>query len=414
MINIPKGTKDVLPKDSYKWQFIEKTARELCESFNVSEVRTPTFEHTEVFLRGVGETTDIVNKEMYTFFDKGNRSITLKPEGTAGIARCFIENGMSSEVLPAKLYYITPCFRYERPQAGRLREFHQFGVEFLGANDPSIDAEAIILAKTFLDKLGIREVKLFINSIGCKECRKAYTDALKEYFNKSKDKLCELCNDRLEKNPMRVLDCKNPDCKEITENAPNILDYLCDDCKSHFEKLQRLLKIAGVDFEIDGRIVRGLDYYTRTVFEFVSTSIGAQGTVCGGGRYDGLIKELGGNDVAGIGFACGIERLMLLMENTGVNIPQNQKVKIYFAPMGETEAEKCFELTSKLRNKGVKCETDHMGKSIKAQFKYADKIGAEFVAVIGSTELAENKCKLKNMQTGEDEMVDFDQIVNKF
>ncbi len=411
MINIPKGTKDILPVDSYKWQFIEKTAREVARRFNVSEIRTPTFEHTEVFLRGVGETTDIVNKEMYTFLDKGGRSITLKPEGTAGVARAFVENGMSSQVLPAKLFYITQCFRYERPQAGRLREFHQFGIEFLGATDANIDAETILLAKTFLDEVGIKNITLYLNSIGCKDCRKKYEEALKEYLNQNIDQMCELCKDRLQKNPLRTLDCKNDTCKKVTASAPKILDYICDDCKAHFEKVQNLLNVAGVEFKVNPNIVRGLDYYTRTVFEFVSENIGAQGTVCGGGRYDGLIKQLGGNDVAGIGFAIGIERILMVLENSGVEIPNQNGVEYYFAPMGEKESEKAFELVNKLRNKGITADFDHMNRSIKAQFKYADKIGAKKVAVIGSDELSNGSVKVKEMATGEEKLLTFEEIV---
>ena len=408
MINLPKGTKDVLPCDSYKWQFVEKTAREVASLFGASEIRTPTFEHTEVFLRGVGETTDIVNKEMYTFLDKGGRSITLKPEGTAGVARAFVENGMNSQVLPAKLFYITQCFRYERPQAGRLREFHQFGIEFLGATDANIDAETIMLAKTFLDKVGIKNITLYLNSIGCKECRKKYQQALKEFLSDNIDKMCPLCKERLEKNPLRVLDCKNQDCKEITKDAPKILDYICDDCKSHFEKVQNLLTIAGVEFKVDPNIVRGLDYYNRTVFEFVSENIGAQGTVCGGGRYDGLIAQLGGSDVPGIGFAVGIERILMLLENTGVFIENPNKVEYYIAPMGEMESQKAFEIVCKLRQKGIVADFDHMNRSIKAQFKYADKIGAKKVIVIGSDELTNNCVKVKDMQSGEEQMLSLD------
>lgn len=414
MINIPKGTKDVLPQDSYKWQFIERVAREVSKTFGVSEIRTPTFEHTEVFLRGVGETTDIVNKEMYTFFDKGNRSITLKPEGTAGVARAFIENGLQAGALPSKLYYITQCFRYERPQAGRLREFHQFGVEFLGATDANIDAEVILLAKTLLDKFGVKNIKLFINSIGCKECRAKYQQALKDYIGENISEMCELCKDRIEKNPLRVLDCKNEKCKAINQNAPKILDFICDDCKAHFEKVKKLLDIAGVEYAVDSGIVRGLDYYTRTVFEFVSENIGAQGTVCGGGRYDGLVSQLGGNDTPGIGFAMGIERILMLLENTGVEIPNDNKIEVYLAPMGEKEAEKVFELATKLRLSNIACDFDHMGRGIKSQFKYADKIGAKFVGVIGSSELEQGVVKLKKMADGTEYMVNFDNLTEFF
>lgn len=413
MINVPKGTKDVLPKDSYKWQFIESTAREVAKTFGASEIRTPTFEHTEVFLRGVGETTDIVNKEMYTFLDKGGRSVTLKPEGTAGVARAFVENGMHSQVLPAKLFYITQCFRYERPQAGRLREFHQFGIEFLGATDANVDAETILLAKTFLDKVGIKNVTLYLNSIGCKDCRKKYEEALKEYLNQNIDGMCELCKERLNKNPLRILDCKNDDCKKITANAPKILDYICDDCSAHFNKVQKLLTLAGVEYKINANIVRGLDYYTRTVFEFVSENIGAQGTVCGGGRYDGLIKQLGGQDVSGIGFAVGIERILMLLENLGVEIENPNTVEYYVAPMGESEAEKAFELVTAMRNSGIIADFDHMGRGIKAQFKYADKIGAKKVIVIGSEELASGNVKIKNMADGSEELANIDDMIEK-
>ncbi len=410
MINVPKGTKDILPAESYKWQYVEKVARETATLFGAQEIRTPTFEHTEVFLRGVGETTDIVNKEMYTFLDKGNRSITLKPEGTAGIARAFVENGLNNSALPAKFFYVTPCFRYERPQAGRLREFHQFGVEFLGSSSADIDAETILLAKTFLDNVGIKNITLYINSIGCKTCRKNYEDALKKYLNENIDGLCALCKDRLNKNPLRILDCKNDDCKKITDNAPKILDYICEDCGAHLNKVKRLLDTAGVEYKINPNIVRGLDYYTRTVFEFVSENIGAQGTVCGGGRYDGLIEQLGGSSTPGIGFAVGIERILLLLENTGVTIDNPNKVKVYFAPMGEEEGVKAFELVTNLRAQGIICDFDHMGRGIKAQFKYADKIGAEYVAVIGSNELAEGVVKVKKMADGSENAVEFSNL----
>ena len=411
MINMPKGTKDVLPQDSYKWQYVEKKAREVAKVFGALEIRTQTFEHTEVFLRGVGETTDIVNKEMYTFNDKGGRSITLKPEGTAGVVRSFVENGLANSALPAKLFYITQCFRYERPQAGRLREFHQFGVEFLGAKNADMDAEVILLAKSFIESVGIDKVSLYLNSIGCKDCRKTYQDALKEYLNAKHDKLCPLCQERLNKNPLRVLDCKNDDCKEITANAPKILDFICEDCSNHFEKVKELLTLAGVEYKINPNIVRGLDYYTRTVFEFVSENIGAQGTVCGGGRYDGLVAQLGGNDMPGIGFAVGIERILMLLENTKKQIENPNKIKVYFAPMGEEEGKKAFELASRLRQNGISADFDHMGRGIKSQFKYADKIGAAFVGVIGSDELTNGVVKMKDMAGGTETAVKFEEII---
>ena len=413
MINVPKGTKDVLPSDSYKWQYVESVAREQAKLYNFKEIRTPVFEHTELFLRGVGDTTDVVTKEMYTFKDKGDRSITLKPEGTAGVARSFIENGMAGGVLPAKLYYIIPAFRYERPQAGRLREFHQFGVEVFGASGAETDAEVISLADSLLRKLGV-QVRLYINSIGCPTCRKAYNEALKAYFAPHLDKLCYDCKTRYEKNPLRLLDCKEEDCKEINKNAPSILDHLCDDCKAHFEKLKTYLAEAGIDYEINDRIVRGLDYYTRTVFEFVSTAIGAQGTVCGGGRYDGLIAELGGNAVPGVGFAVGIERLLMLIEKNGADAIVEEKPTVYFVGMDEACRQKAFSPCTKLRANGVWAECDHMSRSVKAQFKYADKIGAKFVAVLGGNELQEEKLSVKNMATGETQSVSFAEVVAYF
>ena len=413
MINIPKGTKDVLPVDSYKWQYVEGMAREVSRLFNVKEIRTPVFEHTELFQRGVGDTTDIVTKEMYTFKDKGDRSITLKPEGTAGAARSFIENGMYSGVLPTKMYYIIPAFRYERPQAGRLREFHQFGVEVYGAASAQTDAEVIFIADTLLKKLGL-QIKLYINSIGCPTCRAAYNQALKDFFAPNLEKLCADCKNRYEKNPLRLLDCKEEGCKAINVNAPKILDYLCEECHTHFEEVKSCLSSAGVDYEIDPRIVRGLDYYTRTVFEFVSTSIGAQGTVCGGGRYDKLIEQLGGKPTPAVGFAAGIERLLMVMEQTGVVIPEPEKPTVYIAGMDAECRKKAFALASELRKNGLIAEIDHMDRSVKAQFKYADKIGARYVAVIGGNELIEGKANVKCMETGESESVAFDQMTEYF
>ena len=413
MINIPKGTKDVLPQDSYKWQYVEGVARDVAKLFNLKEIRTPVFEHTELFQRGVGDTTDIVTKEMYTFKDKGDRSMTLKPEGTAGAVRSFIENGMHSGVLPVKMYYITPAFRYERPQAGRLREFHQFGVELFGAKSAQTDAEAILLADSLLKKLGLK-VKLYVNSIGCPTCRAAYNKALKAFFEPHLDELCYDCKTRFEKNPLRLLDCKEEACKKINAAAPSILDYLCEDCHAHFEEVKSCLQLAGVEYEIDPRIVRGLDYYTRTVFEFVSTSIGAQGTVCAGGRYDGLIEELGGNSIPAVGFAAGIERLLIVMEQTGVEIPAPEVPTVYVAGMNAACRRKAFELASALREKGVIAEIDHMDRSVKAQFKYADKLGAKYVAVIGDSELEEGAMNAKCMATGESERVTFENAVEYF
>ena len=413
MINIPKGTKDVLPQDSYKWQYVEGMAREVAEVFNIKEIRTPVFEHTELFQRGVGDTSDIVTKEMYTFKDKGDRSITLKPEGTAGAARSFIENGMGNGVLPLKMYYITPAFRYERPQAGRLREFHQFGVEVYGSSAAQTDAETIFTAATLLKKLGL-QIKLYINSIGCPTCRAAYNKALKEFFEPNLSQLCGDCKTRFEKNPLRLLDCKEENCKKINVNAPKILNYLCEECSAHFEEVKECLTLAGVEYEVDPRIVRGLDYYTRTVFEFVSTSIGAQGTVCAGGRYDGLIEQLGGKPTPAVGFAAGLERLLIVMEQTGVEIPTAPVPTVYIAGMDGDCRKKAFALAAALRQNGVNAEVDLMERSVKAQFKYADKIGAKYVAVIGGNELAEGKANVKRMADGTSESVAFEDMVAYF
>ena len=414
MVNIPKGTKDVLPADSYRWQYIEGAARKIAARYALKEVRTPTFEHTELFNRGVGDTTDIVNKEMYTFLDKGGRSVTLKPEGTAGVARTFIENGMAGGVLPAKMYYLIPAFRYERPQAGRLREFHQFGVEFFGASAPEADAELILLVDSFLRELGISSLSLKLNSIGCKHCRPKYNEALRDYFRPHLSELCETCRSRFEKNPLRMLDCKEEGCRQIAAGAPRILDYLCDDCASHFESLKAMLTENGVSYEIDPNIVRGLDYYSKTVFEFVSTAIGAQGTVCGGGRYDTLIENLGGSPTPAVGFAVGIERLILLMQNTGVPFGEEPTVTVYLAGMDEPSRKKAFAIAQELRRNGISAEIDLMGRSIKAQFKYAGKTGAKYVAVIGSNELENGVMSVKNMSTSTSETVAFPDAVKYF
>lgn len=408
--SIPKGTKDVLPSQSFKWQFVESCARETAKVYNLKEIRTPTFEMTELFSRGVGETTDVVNKEMYTFLDKGGRSITLKPEGTAGAARLFIENGLASTPMPVKTFYLTPAFRYERPQSGRLREFHQFGIEVFGSSEPETDAEVIFAASSFLDKLGIEKVKLQLNSIGCKNCRSEYNKELKKYYLPHLDKVCDTCKTRYEKNPLRLLDCKEEGCSLLAKNAPKIIDYLCPDCKAHFERVKSLLETQGVKFSVNPYIVRGLDYYSRTVFEFVSDSIGSQGTVCGGGRYDGLIEELGGTPTPAIGFAAGLERLILLMENTEVNFPDESRPTVYLAGMDDESRAKAFEIAVSLRAKGVSAECDLMKRSVKAQFKYADKIGAKYVGVIGGDELQKQAINLKEMSTGDTKAVSFDEI----
>lgn len=397
----PRGTQDVLPARSHAWQYLESSLLRTGELFGFREIRTPTFEHTELFSRSVGDTTDVVQKEMYTFEDKGGRSITLRPEGTAGAVRAVMENGLLGDALPLKISYLTSCFRYEKPQAGRLREFHQFGAEVFGPAGPAADAELISLATEALAALGIEGLSLEINSIGCPNCRPGYHDALKSYFKSNLDKLCPTCLGRLEKNPLRILDCKNPDCQVVAKDAPVVLDHLCGECAGHFEGLKARLEALKLDYTVNPRIVRGLDYYTKTVFEFVSDKIGAQGTVCGGGRYDGLVEELGGAPTPALGFGMGLERLLLVMEAIGAPIPEPESCDIYIAAMGDAAALRAFELTGRLRGEGFFAECDLMGRSLKAQMKYANKIGAKYSLVLGDNELAEGKAQLKNMATGE-------------
>lgn len=414
-IQAPKGTRDVLPNESYKWQYIEEEIRKLCRSYGVHELRTPVIEHTELFSRGVGDTTDIVQKEMYTFKDKGDRSITLKPEGTAGMARAFLENRLFNEAMPQKMYYLNaPVFRYEKPQAGRLREHHQFGVEFFGSPSYETDAEVIILALTLLKRLGIGELSLRINSIGDSNCRKDYNKALYEYLKNNIDDMCATCKSRLERNPMRILDCKEERCKQICKDAPRTLDYLCDSCQAHFEGLKRCLDIAGVGYVVDPDIVRGLDYYTGTVFEIVSNRIGAQGTVCGGGRYNDLIQQLGGQPTPAVGFGLGLERLLLVMENNHAFIPQPAPVKVYFAAMGCEARLVAFNIVRQLRDHEIYAEFDHMDRSMKAQFKYANKLGAEYTAVIGEDELNKGIAKVKSMKDGIETSIALSEIVEYF
>ena len=406
-----RGTYDAYYEDALNIEKIVDELKSLSSIYGFTPIHIPTYESTSLFARSAGDSSDIVTKEMFNFLDKSGRDICLRPELTAGVMRAIVTNKLyATRDLPLKLSYFGSAFRYERPQAGRLREFHQFGVEFLGSDTADTDAEAILFAKTFFDKLNVKGLTLYINSIGCKKCRAEYETALKNYLSDNLGNLCALCRERFEKNPLRILDCKNEECKKIVENAPDILDYLCDDCKAHFNKVRELLDLAGVEYKIDSKIVRGLDYYTKTVFEFVSENIGAQGTVCGGGRYDGLIEEFGGNRVPGIGFAMGIERLLLLLDSIGVKIPNLNRTEVYIAPMGEEERKKAFAIVQKLRLDGVSAETDHMNRGIKAQFKYADKIGAKFVGVIGSDELAQGKIKIKEMETGAESFVDFNDM----
>ena len=409
-----KGTQDILPDVVYKNQFIEQTLLDIAGKFGFREIRTPVFEHTELFQRGVGETTDVVQKEMYTFDDKGGRSITLRPEGTAGAARAFLEHGLFNEALPQKLCYVLNCYRYEKPQAGRWREFQQFGVEMLGAAHPAADAEVISLANEIFAFLGVEGIELQLNSIGCPECRKNYHAALKEYFESRKDELCPTCLGRLEKNPMRILDCKSPICSEIAAGAPAIIDYICEDCSKHFESVKKYLDKMNIEYTVNPRIVRGLDYYTRTVFEFVSTDIGAQGTVCGGGRYDGLIEELGGPHEPSLGFGLGTGRLLMLLEAQGIELPKPAGCDIYIAPMGENASYEAAAIVADLRAGGIGAQTDVVGRSLKAQMKYADKIGAKYTMVLGDDEIASGKAKVKNMDSGEATEMDLADLADNF
>lgn len=410
-IKAPKGTKDMLPEEAYKWQYIEKQFFEICDEYGFGELRTPVFESTELFNRGVGETTDIVQKEMYTFEDLGHRSITLKPEGTSPAVRAFIESKHFADMQPSKYFYNTPCFRYEKPQAGRLRQFHQFGVENFGASSMLADAEIIALADDFLHRMNITDIELHINSVGCKECRPKYRKALQDFLRPHYDELCTTCQSRFETNPMRILDCKSPEDQEIVKDAPLMVDYLCDDCKKAFEELQENLTAMGIEFRIDPKIVRGLDYYTKTAFEFVTTKIGAQGTVCGGGRYDHLIEEIGGPSMPGVGFGLGKERLLMLMELCGADFGENQKPEILVAFIGDNAKHYALKLVQDLRREHVRAAIDTQERNLKGQMKYSNKIGAKYSIVIGDDEIESGELTLKNMESGEQIHITRDQIV---
>lgn len=397
----PKGTKDVIPSDSYRWHFIEKILRNTAERYGFKESRTPVFEHTELFLRSVGDTTDVVQKEMYTFLDKGNRSITLKPEGTAGTVRMFVENGLFNEAMPLKTFYLNcPVFRYEKPQAGRLREHHQFGVEVFGAPQPSEDAEVISLAWDIYTQLGASKLTVKLNSIGCPKCRGNYQKALKEYLSQHEEQLCDTCRDRLKTNPLRVLDCKVESCKAINASAPHTMDYVCDECKEHMEKVQGYLLATGIPFEMDPMLVRGLDYYTKTVFEIVSGAEGAQGTLCGGGRYDCLVKQIGGPELAGIGFGMGMERLLLYLDQMGIDIPKADPYDILIFGINDAEKTYAFALSQQLRKLGLKTDIDTVGRSLKANMKYAGKTDAKYVLIIGEDEIKNGVGNIKSLNDG--------------
>jgi len=395
-IQAQRGTRDILPNESYKWEYVYNKAREVCRKFGFSEIITPVFEATELFTRGIGDETDIVQKEMYTFLDKGGRNITLKPEGTAGVVRAYLEHNLYAESGPVKLFYLSSCYRYEKPQAGRLREFHQFGVEMFGSGLPIADAEIIALAISFLSEMGLKNLKVGINSIGCPDCKPKFNKALKEYFE-NKD-ICELCQTRLTNNPMRVLDCKVPSCKEIAKNAPKTIDYLCDECKTHQQTLENILNEININYEINPSIVRGLDYYTRTVFEISFDNLGAQDVVCGGGRYDNLVENMGGKPTPSVGFGLGIERLLMC----DIDIPEPDSPDIFIGYIGEAAQIKAFNLANKYRNHGKSAILELLERSPKAQMKYANKINAKFSCIIGEDEIKRGEYSLKNMENGEE------------
>lgn len=399
----PKGTHDILPQDSARWQAIEQSMRDLCSKAGYREIRTPVFEHTELFLRGVGDTTDVVQKEMYTFEDKGGRSITLKPEGTAGVVRAFLEAHLEAAPLPCKMYYIScPVFRYEKPQSGRLREHHQLGIEVFGAKDASCDAEAIQLALNQLTECGITGLKLAINSIGCPNCRSSYNEKLRDFLRPKLDKLCKTCNDRFERNPMRILDCKDPEDQSQLEGAPAVLDCLCECCQAHFDKLQGYLDALDIAYSIDPRIVRGLDYYSKTVFEIITETENGPLTVCGGGRYDGLVEQLGGQSIPGIGWGMGVERILMVQDALGISPAPSALYDLFIATMGDDARMFGLKLASDLRRFGIRVDIDHAARSFKAQFKYADKMCIPKVAIVAGDELEKGIIKLRDMRNSEE------------
>ena len=412
MIQRIKGTMDILPSETPLWRHIEGIMREEAEKYGYGEIRTPTFENTELFVRGVGDTTDVVQKEMYTFADRDeNRSISLRPEGTASVARAVIENGKCSDPMPLKFYYIISCFRHEKPQAGRSREFFQFGTETFGSYSPASDATVIALGNSVIRRLGLKKVKLHINSIGCKECRPKYREALVDYFKASEDSLCDTCKTRLSKNPLRLLDCKNPECHALAVNAPKTVEHLCEGCEKNFSLLKSALDAMNIDYVVDPSIVRGLDYYTGTVFEFIAEGIGAQSTVCGGGRYDGLVSSLGGPELPGIGFGMGITRIILAMQEEGLANIEEEKPALYIASLGERAMIKGLEITERLRREGRRAECDLVGRSLKAQMKYANKIGARYTLIIGDSEIDAGMAQMRDMQSGEQTEVALDSFV---
>ncbi len=412
-INAPRGTNDILPPASLKWQYLEQEARELLDLYNYSEIRVPAFEYTELFQRGIGEATDIVEKEMYTFEDKSGRSLTLRPEGTASVVRSFLEHKLYGQAQPTKLYYMGPMFRYERPQSGRYRQFYQLGVEVFGSNDPAVDAEVIALGMNYLERLGLKELDVNINSIGCPDCRGKYVAELKKYLLAHKSELCPDCKRRLEKNTLRILDCKNRECSEIINEAPEITDYLCDDCDEHFEKVKKYLTTLAIDYVVDTRLVRGLDYYTNTAFEIKYSGLGAQDTIFGGGRYNGLAEEIGNRSVPGIGFAMGLERLLITLDKQEITLPIDRNIDLYITTIGENAKQEAFKYINLLRKNGLKTEMDYLGRSVKGQMKASDRMNASFTIILGDDELSSGKATIRNMETGEELEFKLNKLVEK-
>jgi histidyl-tRNA synthetase len=410
-INRPRGTADILPGEVEKWQYIEARVRDVFQRYHYQEIRTPIFEATELFQRGVGETTDIVEKEMYSFVDKGDRNITLRPEGTAGVVRAFVENKLYGGPQPAKLFYIGPMFRYERPQAGRQRQFHQYGVEVIGTDDPAVDAEVIMMAVTFLQTIGLKNLQLEINSVGCADCRSQHREHMIQHLAGVRDQLCKDCQSRFERNPLRILDCKNETCKMLTKDAPTVLDHLCEDCASHFAKVRNYLDACEIPYVVNPRMVRGLDYYTKTAFEIIETGIGAQSTIVGGGRYNKLVSMVGGPDTPGIGFAGGMERAILALQSQGVEIPVHDKVDVYVVALGTAAEAKAVTLLQALRAAGVTADKDYTGRGAKAQFKSADRLHAKWVLVIGDDELARGTVVVKSMATGQQQEIPVEEAI---
>jgi len=412
-INAPRGTNDILPPASLKWQYLEQEARLLLDLYNYGEIRLPAFEYTELFQRGIGEATDIVEKEMYTFEDKSGRSLTLRPEGTASVVRSFLEHKLYGQAQPTKLYYMGPMFRYERPQSGRYRQFYQLGVEVFGSNDPAVDAEVIALGMNYLERLGLKELDVNINSIGCPDCRGKYVAELKKYLLAHKSELCPDCKRRLEKNTLRILDCKNRECSEIINEAPEITDYLCDDCDDHFKKVKKYLTTLAIDFIVDTRLVRGLDYYTNTAFEIKYRGLGAQDTIFGGGRYNGLAEEIGNRSVPGIGFAMGLERLLITLDKQKITLPIDRNIDLYITTIGENAKQKAFKYVNLLRKNGLKTEMDYLGRSVKGQMKASDRMNSRFTIILGDDELNSGKATIRNMETGEESEVELNKLVKK-